>query len=58
MKKSKRLQLRLSEEAREYLEIIARRECRSMADQIEYWILRQKFEDVRQAMIEAGELEA
>lgn len=54
--KSKRLQLRLSEEAREYLEIIARRECRSMADQIEYWIMRQKMEDVRQAMIEAGEL--
>lgn len=56
MKKSERLQLRMSKEAREYLEIIARRECRSMAEQVEYWILRQKFEDVRQAMIEAGEL--
>ena len=56
MKKGERLQLRMTKEAREYLEIIARRECRSMAEQVEYWILRQKFEDVQQAMIEAGKL--
>lgn len=55
MRKSSRLQLRLSPEVKEYLELIARRECRTVSAQIEYWVLREKVADYQAAMEEAGE---
>lgn len=50
MRKTERLQLRLAPEVREYLEIIARRECRSLSAQVEYWVLKQQQRDEQQAM--------
>lgn len=52
--KTERLQLRVNREVKEYLELIARRECRSVSAQIEYWVLKEKISDYQAACQEAG----
>lgn len=51
--KNERLQLRVTKEVKEYLELIARMNCRSVSGQIEYWVLRQKIQDYQDAEEEA-----
>lgn len=52
--KTERLQLRVTKEVKEYLELIARMNCRSVSGQIEYWVLKQKIQDYQDAEEEAG----